>query len=234
MKYLLKIIALSSYLMASPLQQMDTGSSAGQEQRDVKTKADFNDLVASLKSAIDMGQVKPYAYYLGAAYLTDFNVSDGIIEKDIKKAKYFFAMSLNDGNYAASYQLAMIELSKKNYDSALFVLDSTLFKLDRDKEQDPYKSELAKSFLATTFGTIVLEYKYKDKEAIGKAIRLLEGNTQKKDAPTILFILANLYNIDGQKEKANKLLTHSCSMKSGARDPRLDALCSQLLTRREK
>ena len=229
MRYLLKIIALSSFLLANPLQYGE--SEATQEQRDVKTKADFNDLVSSLKSAIDMGQINPYSYYLGAVYLTDFNVSDGFIEKDIKKAEYYFRMSFNEGNYAASYQLAMIELSKKNYDSALFVIDSAIFKLENDRRQDPYKSELAMSFLATTFGTIVLEYKYADKEAVAKAIRLLENNNKKKDAPTILFILANLYNIDGQKEKANKLLTHSCSMKGVARDPRLNALCNQFIVK---
>jgi len=233
MRYLLVLAIFASFLSAGPL-QFERESGVNQEQRDVKTKADFNDLVTSLRSAIDMGQINPYAYYLGAAYLTDFKVSDGYIKKDIQKAEYYFKMSLDEGNYAASYQLAMIQISRSNYDSALFVVDSAISKLERDREQEPLKAEVAKSFLATTFGTIVLEYKYKDKEAVSRAIKLLENNAQKKGAPTILFILANLYNVDGQKEKANILLTRSCKMKGGTRDSRLDALCSQFLVKKEK
>jgi len=223
------VVSLDSFSAAN---MMDMQSSSG--QRDIKTKADFLEFVSALKDAMKMGQINPYSYLLGMAYLNDIRVVDGIIPKDIKKARHYLRISYNDGNYAASYHLAMILVGEKKYDQALFLLDSTVQKLKRDKRLDPYKSGLAESFLVTTFGTIVLEYKANDKEAILKAIEVMESSKHKDDSPTALFILANLYHLSGNSDRANDLLNKSCKATGENKDIRLDRICAQFIVEKER
>jgi tetratricopeptide (TPR) repeat protein len=242
MKFLLSSFAIISFLSAStPVMSLDSVSAANmmdmqtssQGQKDIKTKADFMEFVSTLEGAMKMGQINPYAYLLGMAYLNDIKVVDGVIPKNIEKARYYLRISYNDGNYAAAYHLAMILVGEKQYDQALFLLDSTIQKLKRDKKQDSYKSGLAESFLVTTFGTVVLEYKAKDKEAILKAIEIMESSRYKDDAPTALFILANLYHLSGNTDRANALLNKSCKTTGKNKDIRLDRICSQFIVEKE-
>jgi TPR repeat protein len=200
---------------------------AGGDQRDIRTMADFKEFTSTLEEALKMGQINPYAFVLGSAYLTDFNLKDGSIKKDIKKARYYFSMSLDDDNYAAAYQLAMIDVHNKEYGTALYTLDKTISTIKRDSESDPYKKGLAQSFLAVTFGSITMQFLSKDKEAVQKAITLMEETTFKDDTPTALFLLANLYNSQGMQEKANSLLSKACNYRGSSKDARLDAICKQ-------
>jgi len=234
MKTIIYILIFSCLSLAKDIPQLDTNIQTGQEQRDIKTKADFDELISSLKGAIDMGQTNPYSYYLGAIYLSDFNVTDGFIEKDIDKAKMYFIMSLQDKNYAAAYQLAMIELYKKNSDSALFSIDDALNRMSEDKEIENEKAKSIRVFLSTTFSTIVLEHKSNDKEAIERAIELLHREENNTKLPTVLFILANLYYLDGKSEKANEILNKSCKSDKKVLDPRLKMMCHQFIVNFKK
>jgi TPR repeat protein len=204
------------------------------EQREFKVKADFEDFVNTMNEAMKLGQVNPYAFFLGSAYLTDFKLDDGDIPKDIKKAQYYFTLSYEDGNYAAAYQLAMIEVSRNNYGGALFVLDKAITSLRHDDTQDPFKKNLAQSFLAVTFGGITMQFLSQDKEAVERAIGLIEQTSFNEDAPTALFILANLYHVKGAEDKANALLSRACNYRGPNKDARLQAICSQFRAEEEK
>lgn len=207
---------------------------ADKEQREFKVKADFEDFVNTMNEAMKLGQINPYAFFLGSAYLTDFKLEDGDIPKDIKKAQYYFSLSYEDGNYAAAYQLAMIEVSKNNYGGALFVLDKAITSLQQDTTQEPFKKNLAQSFLAVTFGSITMQFLSQDAEAVSRAISLIEQTSFNEDAPTALFILANLYHVKGDKNKANALLSKACNYKGPNKDARLDAICGQFRVGEEK
>jgi len=235
MRTIIYFLVFSSCLsLAAEIPHLDANVQTGQEQRDIKSKADFDELVSILKGAIDMGQINPYSYYLGATYLSDFNVSDGLIEKNVDKAKMYFTLSLKDKNYAAAYQLAMIELYKKNSDSALFTIDDALYRMGEDKEIEIEKAKSIKMFLSTTFSTIVLEYKSNDKEAVARGIELLKNEEENNGTPTVLFILANLYYLDGKSEKANEILNKSCKSKQNEIDPRLQMMCQQFIVNSKK
>ena len=232
MKYLLFLFYLSSSLFAGNNASVFSLTGAiseqtSQKQRDITTKADFVEFISTLESVLKMGQINPYSFFLASAYLTDFNLTDGVIKKDIEKAKFYFHMSLDDGNHAAAYQLAMIDVHSKQYGKALFILDKTITAIKRDRQGDPYKKGLAQSFLAATFGSITMQFLYNDKEAVHKAIILLENTTFRDDTPTAVFLLANLYQVSGKVEKANKLLSDACNYRGKNKDRRLDEICKQ-------
>jgi TPR repeat protein len=235
MKKILLFFLLIPYLYAdlgssllNPTSIGDTVSqniASGGQQRDIKTQADFKEFTQTLEEGLKMGQVNPYAFILGSTYLTDFKLTDGVIPKDIKKARYYFAMSLDDGNHAAAYQLSMIDVHNEDYGSALYMLDKTISNIKRDTEEDPYKNGLARSFLAVTFGSITMQFLSSDEEAVNKAISLMENTTYNDDTPTALFLLANLYNSQGKQNKANELLSKACNYKGASKDARLDSIC---------
>jgi len=185
----------------------------------VKTMADYAELVSSLESSMKMGLVGTSSYYLGTVYLTDFNLTDGDIQKDINKAKHYFKISLENGNYMAAYNLAMIDIYNKDYDSALFLIDNTLSRMPKSGE----KAEATKKFLSALFASIVLEFKPSDTEAVRKAIDTLEPYAG-LDVPTSMFLLANLYRIDGNIDKANLLLNTACTRGQGSE---IKQLCRQ-------
>lgn len=198
-----------------PQQQQQVQTQDGQ----VKTKADYRELINSLESSMKMGLVDTSSYYLGTVYLTDFKLTDGDIPKDINRAKYYFKISLQNGNYMAAYNLAMIDVHAKKYDSALFLIDNTLVRMPKSGE----KIEASNKFLTSLFASIVLEFKSDDDEAVKKAIVILEPYAG-LDVPTSMFMLANLYGIADNTEKANLLLNTACTRGKGSE---INKLCRQ-------
>lgn len=192
----------------------------------IKTKADYIELISSLESSMKMGLVDTSSYYLGTVYLTDFKLTDGEIPKDIKKAQHYFRISLDSGNHMAAYNLAMIEVYDKKYDSALFLIDNTLARMPKGGE----KIEAANKFLTALFASIVLEFKSDDDEAVNKAIVMLEPYAG-LDVPTSMFMLANLYEIEGSTEKANLLLNIACTRGKGSE---IKELCKQFSIHQKK
>lgn len=220
-KILILFLLLSSLLFSEGM-LMSSSLYPKQEQAqdgEIKTKADYMELVSSLEASMKMGLVDTSSYYLGTVYLTDFTLSDGNIPKDIQKAKHYFKISLANGNFMASYNLAMIDVYNKQYDSALFLVDNTLSRMPSEGE----KIEATNKFLSTLFASIVLEYKPDDGEAVKKAIVTLEPYAG-LDVPTSMFMLASLYGIDGNEQKANLLLNTACTRGQGSE---IKQLCRQ-------
>ena len=231
MRYFLAMVFLVSSILAA--EPVFTAAEGQPKQRDIKTMADYRDFISAMQMPIRMGQINPYAYFLGIAYLTEFKVKEGVIPRDTEKAQRYFALSYEAGNRIAAYQLAMIKVSQKKYDEALFLLDNALMQLDNSKNEDPFKIEHAKGFLSTAFGTIVLQFKQSDMEAVLRAIEIMESSLKDKNTPTSLFVLANLYKVAKNTKKANMLLNAACKSASGDKDPRLDRICAQYLVKKD-
>ena len=195
-------------------------------QKDIETREDYNEFISVLKEAISMGDKMRSAYYLGTVYLTDFNLSNGEnIPKDVERAEKYFKMALDEGNYMSSYNLAMIYASKKEIGKALFAIDLSLEKMKMTKNENlPLER-----FLSSVFASITLEYRADDKEAVSHAITLLLPFAT-RGKPTILFMLANLFKIQKQDEKANSLLNTACTSDSSIMDYRLRQICSNFKT----
>jgi len=231
MRYFLAVAFLLSSILA--VEPVFSGAEEQPRQRDIKTMADYRDFISAMQMPIRLGQVNPYAYFLGIAYLTEFKVKEGVIPRNIQKAQHYFSLSYNAGNHIAAYQLAMIKVAQKKYDEALFLLDSALMQLDSSKNEDPFKIEHAKSFLSVAFGTIVLQFKQSDREAVLRAIEIMESSLKDKNTSTSLFVLANLYRAAGTIKKANMLLNAACKSASGDKDPRLDRICAQYRVKKD-
>ncbi|MCK9549284.1 hypothetical protein [Aquamicrobium sp.] len=198
-------------------------------QKTIQTVADYKELEQTLLTSMEMGMESQSGYSLGTLYLTDFKLEDGNIDKDIEKAKYFFNKSLNAGNYSAAYNLAMIDVYNKDYDSALMLLDNTLtITKEADAKNNSEQMKYNRVFLASTFASIVLEHEYDNKEAVNKAILYLDQLASVK-YPTTLFLLANLYNVRGDENKANLLLNMACGNTNNVTpDPQVRELCNKL------
>lgn len=206
---------------------MEQQNQSNQEkQKTIETKKDYDQFVKDMEDGILNGDNKASPYYLGLLYLTDLDLKDGgRVEKNIPQAEKYLQIALDNQNYAASFNLAMIQIYKKDYDKGIFILGDTLSNLGTATKDN----KNIKLFLAAAYASSVLQYKYENKEYIKKGIIYL-NDVASKEQPTSLFLLANLYNADNNTKKADLLLSVACDKNNPALDARLKRTCNFYLT----
>lgn len=176
---------------------------APNNNEDVKTKEikniqDFKDLENILTTAISMGD-KSKTFALGSLYLQDFEFK----KADKAKADKFFKLALSSGYGLAAMPLIKDDIEQGRIDDVLLTLEKGL--------KGAYTSLDALVVLSVTYNGLVLDNRYKNIEYVHRALNLTYPISQKINVSSLDFSVANLLNLSGNFEEANKYLNTACN-----------------------
>lgn len=171
------------------------------EQKKIESLKDLNEFRTDLTAAIKQGNAA-LALPLGMSYLEGHQFSDGNEAPDIEKAMMVFETGARGGHVESAYWLSYLLVLQKKYDKSLEVLSPLL---SSAKVSKPYYQA------ASLYATTVLDHMAQDTLEMEKAIAFLERGESALMPATARYILANLYNINGQEERANKNLQMACT-----------------------
>ena len=152
----------------------------------------------------------------------------------MKKIKIFILLLLLiTSNLIAGSEDVMIKSLEKDKEEFRKILslvekekyDESLKALSRTIENSSNGLIVLQSKLL--FATIILDYKYQDKEHAQKALGYMLPLAFSKELPEYEFIIANLYYIDEKYDAADLFLQKSCG--SEKITPKLKAMCTNLI-----
>lgn len=189
-------ILIAMPVFASPI---NTGVTNEQiEQRDIKTIQDFEDIEKTLEEAIKLGD-NSKLFVLGSLYMEDFDFK----KSDKIKAKNYLEKALNEKYGLSAIPLSYIYIEKNDLDAAFIVLDKGIGVSEKDLN--------TQVILAVLFNGLILDFKSDDLRYVHKALDLTYPISQKTNKSALDFTIANLLNLAGNYEEANKYLNTACN-----------------------
>lgn len=184
-----------------PSQQLT--SAPQEEQKKISTKHELQAFINTLETAYKLGD-KSKGYLLGGIYSQEHQLDDGIVEANIPTAMRYFQETLDAGYGIAAWHIVMLDnLPKKEYFKALDLLEQGMNAKFIDKS--------AKISLALTFGTVVLENLNENVTLIRKARDMIYPLAVQNNLSSLDYVLANLLNLNGEINEANKFLNSACN-----------------------
>ena len=180
-----------------------TGTTSGAVKTEkIRSAAEYRRMEADLSQAALLGDARA-AFLLGMLYASPAVLDDGsTIPARPKKARKYLEDALNGGIGLAALELAMLEVKSGSPANGLHAIDRAF---ETTQMADPDRI-----VLATQFAAIVLDYFPKEKRAVEKAAARLESAIHGKDVPTAAYLLANLYRVEGEMDRANRFLNRAC------------------------
>lgn len=177
-----------------------TPSTAPEEGRnkEIKNLQDFKELENILISAISMGD-KSKSFALASLYSQDFEFK----KSDKNKADKYFKLALSSGYGLAALPLIKDDLEQGKIDDVLLTLEKGL--------KGPYTSLDALVVLSVTYNGLILDNRYKNIEYVHRALDLTYPVSQRTNISTLDFSVANLLQLSGNSEEANKYLNTACN-----------------------
>lgn len=169
---------------------------------EVLTQSEQKELIDSLKSEIGSG-VEGRAFPLGLIY------EDGIIDyrgkktPNIQLADKYFIMAYDQKDYRSVFKLTVFLIKKKQYKEALKILKVAIHNS---------KSRKVVMGAVTTYGTLVMDYLPREKEALINSVSNFSviNNYELDNVPTAKFTKALLLAAIGNTQKAEVLLNEAC------------------------
>ena len=181
------------------------------KQKDIKTLKDYNDFITSMKEGISLGNYD-MAIALGALYMQDIDLIDGVKKANLSLAKKYFKLAYSKGYGFAAFYLSMIE----DKEQAINDLKNALFM--------EHTTEPIRELLAIRYSELILNTSlYKNKRLVEIAIKNIAPISYHSDNPTLDFQLAHLYFINKQIKLANKFINSACNNPKS--DKKLLAMC---------
>ena len=175
-----------------------------QETKNVSKYEDFIELEKVLLDAYSKGD-NSKSFALGGLYMTAYTFADGrIIQPNYKKAYFYLQKALNHG-----FGLAALPLMRKNQGAQNWIEDSLL--LLEQGMNGKFTTKIGKTILATTYNSLVLDYRYENIRYVHKALDLTYPISQITSKSTLDFTIANLLNLAGNIQEANKYLNTACN-----------------------
>lgn len=183
-------------IFASPV---NTGVTNEQiEQREIKTIQDFEDIEKTLKEAIKLGD-NSKLFVLGSLYMESFDFK----KNDKDKAKFYLEKALNEKYGLSALPLSYIYIENNDLDAALIVLDKGISVSETDLN--------TQVILSVLFNGLILDFKNDDLRYVHKALDLTYPISQKTNKSALDFTIANLLNLAGNYDEANKYLNTACN-----------------------
>jgi len=178
-----------------------------EEQREIESKSDFEDFKKTMLTATQFEPKKSY-YALGLLFSNNIPLKNGkFIQADLQTSKEYFYKAFDAGNLMSAYNIAMIDVVNKEYDSAVHILQQGLSKIDVDKSEDISTG----SFLSSTLAGVVLDKMPKNQEAMQMSIDYLLPYVEKQKLATAEYLLSNLYMATNQRKEADNFLNRACT-----------------------
>lgn len=196
---LLSVVSINLYAdISAPLQiNQNTNLNDGQE-KEIKNLQDFKNLENILLKAISMGD-KSKSFALGSLYSQDFEFQ----KSDKAKSDKYFMMALSNGYGLSALPLIKSDLEQRKIDDALLKLEKGL------KGQFTNLDSLV--VLAVTYNGLILDNRYQSKEYVYRALDLTYPISQRTNVSSLDFTIANLLQLAGNYEEANKYLNTACN-----------------------
>jgi len=206
-KNLLQIILISIFLSLSLAKStINNGSLSNTirqsntvKQKSIKTIKDYKNFISSMKNGISLGDYN-LAIALGALYMQNMHLSDGVKKANLKLAKKYFRLAFNKGYGLGAFYLSMIESKEQAIDdikNALFMQHTT---------------EPIRELLAIRYAEIILNTSlYKNKRLVKIAIKDIAPISYHSNNPVLDFQLAHLYYINKQIHLADKFINSACN-----------------------
>lgn len=151
-------------------------------------------------------------YELGLVY------EDGILDinnkkhSDMKKATKYFIEAYDKGDYRSIFKLVPLLIKENELNEAISIVQKGI---DFSSE----KRSLLIS-LVSLYATLTIDYFGGDNEKFMDALYNISfvTNEELNKTPTLKFIKANIMNIVGDKEEAEKMLNEACFSKNAPDD----------------
>lgn len=187
------------------------------ESKDIKSKADYKKLEEVLIKAYENGDASK-SFALGGLYSQKFKFNDGVIKAQPEKATFYFEKALSDGFGLAAMPLIKNTIIKTgNIDDALILLERGI--------NGKYTTLIGKTVLAVSYNSLILETKYENIRYVEKALSLTYPISQITNQSSLDFTIANLLNLVGNYEEANKYLNTACN--NPEVDPEIKESCDK-------
>jgi len=171
--------------------------------QNVQTLADFQNMLDTLKKTYALGD-KSKAYIIGNIYMQEHKLLDTVISPNENEAIKWFKKGLDAGYGLNALSFGLLYyLPKKEFYNALDTLEQGL----KSKFID-FPGQVS---LSIAYAGIVLDYLHGNKKYIEKAIDLLSPVVSQEAISSLDYAYANLLNLGGQSELANKYLNSACN-----------------------
>lgn len=168
-----------------------------------QTSTDFQNMLTALKNAYALGD-KSKAYVIGNIYIQEHKLLDTVVSPKENEAIKWFKKGLDAGYGLNALSFALLHyLPKKEFYNALDILKQGI--------QSKFIDFSGQTSLSIAYASIVLDYLNGDKKYTKKAIDLLYPVVSKEAISSLDYVFANLLNVDGQIELANKYLNSACN-----------------------
>lgn len=152
------------------------------------------------------------AFELGLVYENGLIDPSGKVTKYPEKAKKFYILAYDKGDYRSIFKIIPLLVEKKKFDK---VLEITQTAIDNSTNN---RSLLISA--TSIYATTVMDNFLKDRDKLVNALFNVSLVTDKElnKVPTLKFIKANLMNMVGDTKVAERLLNEACFSKNTPED----------------
>lgn len=195
---ILLTLAVSLNADISTPMKLKQNSAIETQEKEIKNLQDYKNFESILLKAISMGDKSKY-FALGSLYMQDFE----FVKSDKNKAEKNFTMALSSGYGLASLLLINSDIEQGKIDDALLKLEKGIKGRFTDLD--------SLVILAVTYNGLILDTRYKNKDYVYRALDLTYPISQKTNVSALDFSIANLLQLAGNYEEANKYLNTACN-----------------------
>lgn len=176
--------------------------SATTKQKSLNTIKDYRELVSELRKASAIGDIQSKTW-LGGLYYLGTKLKDGtVIAPQRKRGTRLLYSSISGGSVQALSFLTMQYIHQKDVRSL-----TKIVKLAQESNEISLKD---KDYFTSILASLILDTKSGDGMSLEVALKWLYRAEKKRPTPKMQFILANMYNMMGNKNAATMYLNKSC------------------------